>query len=483
VSDGVPLKQVLEPGEYRVEWELPTQEGGVVTLHGDVRLHADRPPDGRAYGDVPILWFTQDESRYADFPQVYERGLVFGQLLNGQQIALVGAVVEIWSHERAILHARAALVSRRETKFDSLDIIGLRIQVEGLDAIAGIGPIRRVDSPAGRTEDRRYLDWSWEAVGQPKSTQSWVDTAAEIELRFFCASTAPEAFFFRITFSPVVLVKLVEPIDLDIALSHWVEPLRAIVALSTGRKERITYLSLDLRNENAELEEFQVYGSGLRQEPYSSRGNDILKVHRAFLVSPNQQSLLAMLRQWQALFMAHHPLLETYASLMFAPDQHPRSRFLLLVQAIEGLHGYETRESFEERERRHGEYRNALIEEVSNVLDAGSIRFLRQYLMKRPPSGLDTAIRGVLGGLPVDIRPALEKTGLVRKMMVDERRPGNIEACLRLVRNDLAHGNRGYDAHDLHEVVVLLDRVVRAHLLRILGCPIEVQRRSQEQER
>ncbi len=47
----------------------------------------------------------------------------------------------------------------------------------------------------------------------------------------------------------------------------------------------------------------------------------------------------------------------------------------------------------------------------------------------------------------------------------------NAADALRIIRNDLAHGTKGYDAYQLLQVVEVLERVVRAHALELLGCP------------
>jgi hypothetical protein len=405
-----------------------------------------------------------------------------GRLLNGRYVILVDSVVEIWSSDHALIHARAALIGRTYLSTQILNVVGFEIQVEGLDAIAGIGPIRSVSTPID-PRGRRHLDWDWGAAGQPDSTQSWTDEKVELKLQFYNSLSAPDSFFFQVAFSPIVLADFTEPVDFDQIFSYWIEPLRRIVALSTGRKERTTYLSIKVSDPvNGEVMDFQVYGTALHQDPFASRGNDIRKVHRAFLISPNNLSLLALLRRWQELIEEHHPLLETYGSLMFAPEQHPRSGFLLLIQAIEGLHGFETEDNFEQRVTKHLERRNAVLDEAKATLSKESTKFL-QHLKKEPPRTLDEAITAILASVPVDVMPELTATSLVLEAMTDNRDPGNTVGCLRLIRNDLAHGKRGYDTQKLHDVVELLDSVVRAHFLRILGCPEDAQRRTQERRR
>jgi hypothetical protein len=449
MADGVPLNLLLEPGEYRVEWQLPTQTGGTETLQGDLELVADRPPRGNAFGDVPVKWETAGAGGVASFPQIYEVSTVVGRLLNGFTVVLIGAVIEIWMSERAVIHARAALLGREPVAADTVQVVGVDVQVEGLDAITGIGPIGKVKIPLKREEGKRYLDWSWEAVGNPDSTQTWTDDDAEVELQFYSSVTAPEAFFFRVT--------------------EWVEPLRRIVSLATGRKEKITYLAVRLADDGGSRL-FQVFGTALQQAPYSSRGNDVLKVERSFLLSPEDMSLLDLLRRWQQLRGEHHPLLETYGSMMFAPEQHPRSRLLLLLQALEGMHGHENAAGFAERVTKHKERRESALAEAAETVSAGVLRFLKTHLSRRPPTGLQQVLGETLTAVPVDVTEDLGRSALVTEVMVDPRKPTNSYDALRLVRNDLAHGARGYDAQAVHDVAQLLDGVVRAHMLRILDC-------------
>lgn len=485
MTDGVPLKQVITPGEYRIIWTVPTQTGGSIQLEGDLDLRPDRQPEGNIYGEGLAEQQVEGSAFRMNLPQTYEPGLIKGQLLNGQYVVLVDAAVHVWMHDRAVIYGRAALIGRSPLSSDEVNILKMKVQIEGLDAITGVPPIKELSFPRGKSEGKRFLESSWQVNGNPDSTQEWSDDSVELAFRFDCSWTAPEGFFFRLSFSPIVSVEYKHPVQFSTALSEWVEPLRSIVSLSTGRRERTTFLSVSLADGQADDEDriFQVYGTALQQSPFASRGNDILKMERAFLVSPTHMSLLELTRQWQKLAEEHHPLLETYASLMFAPVQHPRSRFLLLLQAIEGLHGFETRSEWESRLGKHGEERGRAIEEAEAQLSSKALRFIRKYLMKRPPATLDAAISKIFDELPVDMRPLLSQTEFIAGMLRDERGPRSIEECLRIARNDLAHGTRGYDAQQLLSVVEVLDRVVNSHLLRILGCSPEAQRRVLERRR
>ena len=55
--------------------------------------------------------------------------------------------------------------------------------------------------------------------------------------------------------------------------------------------------------------------------------------------------------------------------------------------------------------------------------------------------------------------------------------------ALRAVRNDLSHGTKGYPTLDLHAVVQILERVTRAHMLRVLGCGTDAQLKAARGDR
>lgn len=479
MNDGVPLSLLIGPGEYRVEWELPDPDGALITVAGDVKLSSDRPPRGNAFGDLPVQREKTSSGTNASFPQIHKLPMLRGQLLNGLCVIMIDAVVEVWFPERAAIHARAALLGRDPLVGGAVEVASIEAQVEGLDAVAGIGPIGQVKVP-NRVEGGRYLEWSWEAVGQPDSTQIWADADAEVELRFYSQATAPNPFFFRVSFSPVVLVRLSKPTSLDEVLSDWVEPLRRIISLSTGRKERVSYLAIGLKLDGGKECDFQVYGSALHQEPYASSGNEMRVVQRAFLLSPKDMSLLKLLRRWQELRHEHHPLLETYGSMMFAPEQHPRSSFLLLLQSLEGLYGYENSATFAARSKAHTAEHRSVVTAAKKHLAPEMWAFVKKHLSRRPASGLHEVLAQTLASVPVDITESLEASELVAEAVAGPKETIDSYDAIRVVRNDLAHGTRGYSSSSIHEVSRLLESVVRAHLLRILGCSIDAQRREQE---
>lgn len=481
MSDGVPLSLVLEPGEYRVDWQIPTQTGEPpVTVTGELILRANYPPRATAHGKVPVEWNSHGTGM-TGFPQTYEAKLVFGRLVNGPQVVLVDPVIDLFGPESAIINARCALVGSSAITPTDIEISGFALQVEGLDAVAGVAPIGGLQYPMS-TDGRTYLDWKWEVHGNPDSSVTWTDDGVELRLMYDASFSMMDAYYFRVAFSPVLRADFVETQELDTVITDWVEPVRRIVSLATSRKERTTYLAVRLRNGDDDLGLFQLYGIGIHQEPYAARGNDILKITKAFFFANEETSALSLIRQWQKLTHEHHPLLETYGSTMLAPDQHPRSEFLQLIQAIEGLHGHEDKDKWATRCEDHELKREALIQDAAGHLSEENMAFLVESFPKRPRSNLDGPLSVVLKAAPIDVMPELKKTQLVADLTAANSKSLGPFSALRLARNDLAHGTRGYDSWTLREVSKILEGVVRANLARILGCPKDSQKRVQKPE-
>jgi hypothetical protein len=115
------------------------------------------------------------------------------------------------------------------------------------------------------------------------------------------------------------------PLGFDDCLEQWIEPLRRIISLSTGRTEDITFLSVSRPAADDRHDEFQVYGHKLDQVPFATRDTYIRKIRTAFRANTERLSPLQLLRAWQKLRNEHHPLLETYGASIVLPRQHPRS--------------------------------------------------------------------------------------------------------------------------------------------------------------
>lgn len=461
------LKLSFSPDDYLATWQLPSPKGGTFECHGALTVEAGKPPKATAHGD-----FGGHLEKMAGgaigFPQHVEAPVMTGSLSNGANIILINAHVSYWFPDRASIHAAAAIitlaaVSSKEALFKQFDI-----QVGGLDAIAGVAPIKSTTFP----EKGAAGTWAAELASDFK--QEWTDPGATVGLTYYGSFRSFDPYAFSMGFSPVAWGTLEEPVPLSQLLDEWIYPLRRVVSIATGRPEDISYLTLYPATDDGSERKGQLFGSGVTQEPYESSREEIEKIKSPLRLKSDGVSFLELLRTWQKLESVHHPLVETYGSMLHATDQHPRSRFLLLLQAIEGTHGYETKASFAKRQKKHTEDRDEVVALTKGSLDAKQLKFLERNLGKRPPGGLEPAINWLAKKLPGNVKEQMEATPLISTTMAAPVSAKNAPDALRIIRNDLAHGTKGYDAYELQQVVEVLERVVRAHALELLGCPDDV---------
>jgi hypothetical protein len=476
MTEPTPLKLQLEPGNYSCIWQIPTQAGGIAQLPGQLELKVGMPPSGTTHGEMPDFWTIGEKFRSADLPQRRSLPALRGRLANGLHVLLLETELRAWVSDQAVLMARAAFIGTSVLDEDNPRFSAIEIQITGSDQIAGVNPLN-VNSFQW---PRDGFDGAWSVAGVPESYQRWSDDEAEVSLRFIGTWLGPDPYTFKLEFSPIVGVAQGEPVPLDTWRDLWIEPLRRLVSLATGRRERVTYLSMHVPAQATEADDqqFQVYGGLLEQSPFVSKAD--FPTSPAFTVRHDELSLLALVRAWQRLSAEHHPLLETYGFSIVIPEQHPRARFLLLIQALEGLYGFETRSDYDMRKAQNVAKRALILDAVTacGSFDASDRRFLKKQLSAEPRSGLDTALKELFSSLPVDVTPELEQAAVVSRMLGQPKKPQGAADVLRMIRNDLAHGNRGFDVRELDEVANIIERVTRAHLLRVLGYDVDVQARA-----
>lgn len=461
-----PLRHVVAPGEYRCLWTVPNEDGTSREIHGDVELRPDRQVRGSAYGNVPLEVNVDKHGSSTRYPQKYEYPLLWGQLLQGQRILLIDALLHVWDSEQAAVVARAALVGQLELD-EPIAFDRARIQVSGLDSLAGIGPIRSFEFPKANA-----FSGHWRADAEPDSAQEWADSTATLRLDYIGTAAIGDPFRFQLAFSPSTTLTLNQAQDLDGIVKDWVGPLQKLAALCIGKVSQITYVALG--HGHRQRHWFQLYGAGIHQNPFASSKAALQDVQPAFSAKADEMSVLELLRRWQDVANRHHPLIETYGTFLTAATaEHPRSRFLLLIQALEGLHGHENADEIRDRTERHLAKRAEVFARLGGLesLEKDDLKFLKASVMKRPPASLNEPLKWAVESLPIDLTTKISSSNLIIDAMTDEpeKCPTWIDA-LRVVRNHLAHGTKGFDANHLDETAKHLDRVARSHTLRILGC-------------
>lgn len=462
------LKLRFTPEEYLVTWQLPAVGGDkTLAVHGALTVEAAKPPKGIAHGDLDTL-LEHPAPGVTGFPQSVSVPRLTGDMANGANVLLLNAQVNYWVSSQASIYAEAAVITLASVTGDGADRFKIfEVQVGGLDAVSGVELIKSTSFP------KQGMSGTWSAEIASDHAQTWEDKSAKLTLSYNGTFRSFDPYAFRMGFSPVLRGELATAVPLRELLDDWINPIRRVVSIATGRAEELTYAALYLSSTGGDVHG-QVFGSGITQDPYESSLEEVRKISSPLRLKPDAVSLLEMIRTWQKMASVHHPLVETYGAMLHATDQHPRSRFLLLLQAIEGTYGFETKASFAKRLKKHAEDRDAVVKAASGSLNDKQLTFLQKNLGKRPPAGLESALNWLAKRLPDDVLSRLDATSLITAAKTPTGEAKNAPDALRIIRNDLAHGNRGYDVFELSEVVRILELMVRAHALELLGCPVSV---------
>lgn len=478
---GPALEGLIGTGTHRTTWTLskpPASETWEVS--GDVDLQALRQPRGTVHGTAPVNWHHTPGGKGAGFPQHFAYPLIYGELDGGLDVVLLDAHLTVHSEGpregvasfkggNAHFDAWAALVGRGAPRSGPLLVDSGIIQVPFLEAFFGRSPLAEKHIP---TENPYRQDkGSFAATIDKESLQTWQDGDAEVSLYYQISADVNGWYSFGLAFSPVVEVELSTPIPLADFMIQWAWPLRGLIAAATGRRVDIDYLSCTPFIEGDErpnvFRQFQVFNASVGQTPYTSSNTLRDKDISAIRLGRDGASLLALLRRWQDLRSAENPILNTYDISAVGPSQHPRARFLLLLQALEGLYGYENRA--ESRQIAYGSERESVLGRCEEALDAASFRFVKRFLPRRPPLGLDSVLKQMLKELPVDIAAELTDSWLVKAARAADPQITSTLDAIRDIRNKLSHGSKTYEQRHLAEVADVLERVVRGHLMRLLG--------------
>jgi hypothetical protein len=409
--------------------------------------------------------------------------VVYGELVNGRDLILIDAQLQVWEADRssgfmsgpnARFDAWAALVGRGIPRTSNVLVDSGVIQLTHLDAFAARAPIEETHYPDKPFEDD---DPSFRAKFRQASYQMWLDDAAEVAIEYKISAAVHGGYHFRVTFSPIVRIELNTPIPIKDFFTSWVLPLHGLVSAATGQNEDITYWSCSPLIEGdgrpPAQRHFEVFVRWVSQEPYASE-NTIPDKHVSSIRLAQGESLLQLLRRWQDLENEQNPILNTYDIHSLGPEQTPRARFLLLVQALEGLCGHEDRLSgkwatFEAKRER-------ILNECRPTLSGKDFKFLDRWVPSTPYN-LDDALTEMLRILPTDLEPELAQSELVKTVIAQVDKITTTVGALRHVRNQLSHGSETFDPHDLHVVAGILSRAVRGHLLRLLQASGPAQER------
>lgn len=462
------VEQYVEPGQHLGDFDISVvDEAETIRMQGLITLEPDRAPTVEINGDLPGVH---------RWPQRREFREVRGHLQNNMDVVLAGGAVESFLPGVTILRSGVALVGLGLRRRDDQKYVRCRVQLTGLEALFGWAPLSQLASP----RPGPWAGQTFAVTAAQDVTRSWADDNMEVRCSYDLRIQDPPygvhlGFFPIVTFGSSVGLDIYEWLDL------WISPLVDVVRAATGSNEQLTWIGL--KSDAAESVEgaAHVYGTGISQKPYvatmQAAMQPAIQGTLSFDLDSSNLSLLELIRGWRDHAASNNPFPELYRTVISQPELPERARFLYLVQALEGLHTYENREGDDVKAAAHVQRRTEVIQAASSALTEPDLAYLKDNWSKRPIDNLERRLLELIASLP----PIAERVmDALRQTTVGTRLPADntAAALVQAVRNDLAHGNRNYDSVELEPWTAALERLARAHMLRLLGCPVNVIERG-----
>lgn len=465
----------FETGEYPTTWQVSDREHNILKIPGLLIVEKGKYPTGMLYGDMPIEY----ENGSASFPQCHRFDVLTGRLSSGAYVALMnGELSYVFPGSGRIVGAFAALSLEPFDTSEHRKYAAIELQIEGVESVAGVMPISGIKMPTKVGDEP-----TWQVSLAKDANFTWRAGNVSMEFCYNHRVRAFDGYEFRIAFGPVLRISSDQPLAIVGWWLEWVRPLRQLISLLTGEPREVRYLLAMVAGVAPRSRRDQVFGWDITHLPVNSTRAAVEAIRSAVNLSCDHLSLLDLLCSWKWRIKEGHPLFETYGSMVATADQHPRSRLLLLLQALEGSYGFENREEFAADNGKFGDKRNEVLERARQLLDKTDFKFVNKNLRREASRGLSQALSELLTRLPDVISEDLEGAELikvVREADSDKNRLPVHDALTR-VRNILSHGSGSFDPQHLEAAADILERAVRYEVLRLLDVPSEARERAVEE--
>lgn len=474
------VKLPFETGEYLITWQVPDRRGGRLAIPGLLTVEQGKHPTGILYGDLPIEWVSERAIGVASFAQGHRFDVLTGRLSSGAYVALMnGELSYSFPGSGRAVGAFAALSLDAFDPSEHRKYASIELQIEGLESVAGVAPISRVKMPMKAGDEP-----VWEATVDKDAKFTWSVGGQSMVFGYDYSVRALDGYEFRMAFGPVLRLTSDAPLTVVDWWLEWVRPLRQLISLLTGAPREARYLLALVDGAAPRSHRDQVFGWDITHLPVNSTRAAVEEIRSAVNLAGDNMSLLDLLHAWQQQVAARHPLFETYGAMATATDQHPRSRFLLLLQALEGSFGFENRVKHEADKEKYSVKREGVLARAQHLLEIADFTFINKNLRREAQQGLDSALADLLERLPGEVSEQLTKTELVKAVRQADTRKGTLplQTALTRARNTLSHGSGSFEPQHLAIVADILERAVRSEAIRLLGAPLGAQERAAKKD-
>lgn len=468
------VKLPFSPQEYPCTWNLPDvrsenrdngdsrrdgDESGTVELNGTLDLTTGHDPRGSFYGELPIIF----KNGKADLPQIGSFDRLTGRLSAGTYFVLINGQHNYWYIDRGCANGAFAILSEKPFKKDEHRTYrSIELQLEGLDRIIDVSP----------AETQFDEEKSSPSIARNNKCWKWHRDNVSMKL-YFAGRRRSDPHSFATPFAPVLRIDAVSPLTVVDWWLNWVIPLQEIIASAIGHTPDVMYMLAIAEHTSKREQRDQIFKCDIKQESIYHSTDTTRRSESAIKIQEDNINLLDLLMKYQELLASHHPLTETFQSVALSSDQHPRSRFLLLIQALEGLYGFEHYEEEDKQRREYKKRKKEILDRATKgAITKDDCKFLEENAMSHPFVTLEIRLTTIFDTLPSGVRENLNGSALIRQFRELQQEPNmRMEAALARMRNKLSHGVISLNPNDLNDVVETLYRVVRAELLRVLGAP------------
>nr|WP_156860110.1 hypothetical protein [Propionibacterium sp. oral taxon 192] len=355
----------------------------------------------------------------------------------------------------------------------------IELQMEGLESVVGAVPISCVKMPKNADDEPIY-----EVTVNNDARFTWSGDGQSMTFNYEYRVYPFGRYEFRMVFCPVLHLSSDQPLAIVDWWFEWVRPLRQLISLMTGAPCEVRYLLAAVDSAAPRPCRDQVFGWDITHLPVNSNCAAVEEIRSAVNLASDNLSLLDLLRAWRQKIDDRHPLFETYGAMVNATDRHPRSRFLLLLQALEGSYGFENRAKHQVDNEKYSAKRKDVLARAQELLGKADFKFVNKNLRREAQQGLDSALADLLRRLPDVVSKELETTELIKA--VRQKDTGKVtltlQSALTRARNALSHGSESFEPQHLVIVADILERAVRSEALRLLGVPCSAQERAARKE-
>ncbi len=323
----------IGPGSYNARFYLYGR-----VLSGIVELEGRKPVRFEVYDPDGI-------SRPSDFPQESQVDRLAGHLWRNEDIILRHVQLSEIFPGRYTGIASYALVGLGIQDIEDR-LCSVEFQVEGLDEFFWTKPLQKYQWPRGSSSN----DFS--ATMMEEAYTTWSSGDLTITAGYPWKIEHLDGYGLSVSFAPVMTFESTNVLSPDEWLTEWLRTFLRLISFGTKGPRRPSWVVFSSRaDESGQSVRAQLYGLGITQEINAAQRPTISDLGSRPLFTRHDlpDQLQDLVKRWNELESSNNPFLELYR-LASDADLPPRAHILYLVQALEGLHGFEHRAEDDRRQ-------------------------------------------------------------------------------------------------------------------------------------